>query len=79
VIVTSITQLKAHLSESLRKVRAGETFEITDRNTAIVCILPLEAQTLVDRPPLQPFNPVKPRLSKVVDAQGLLDEERGSR
>ncbi|MEI6387865.1 MAG: type II toxin-antitoxin system prevent-host-death family antitoxin [Spirochaetota bacterium] len=79
MIVTSIAHLKAHLSESLKKVREGETYEITDRNRAIARLVPLEAETLVERQPLETFRAVKPEFSRKIDAQALLNEERGSR
>ena len=40
-----IADLKAHLSEHLRKVRGGRTLTILDRETPIARIVPYDAET----------------------------------
>ena len=40
-----IADLKARLSEHLRKVRAGQTLTVMDRGVPIACIVPHEAGT----------------------------------
>jgi prevent-host-death family protein len=40
-----IADLKAHLSQYLRKVRAGRTLTVLDRNTPVAQIVPYEADT----------------------------------
>jgi prevent-host-death family protein len=78
-----IADLKAHLSEHLRKVRAGRSLTILDRDTPIARIVPWDRATnsLKTRPPL----PGAPTLQKVklppplqidVDVVRLLLEER---
>jgi len=44
--VISVTELKAKLSEQLRKVKAGEVVIITERGHAIAMMTPLMAETL---------------------------------
>jgi prevent-host-death family protein len=39
-----IADLKAHLSEHLRKVRGGRTLTVLDRNTPIARIVPVDAE-----------------------------------
>jgi len=78
-----IADLKSRLSEHLRKVRAGRSLTILDRDTPIAQIVPWEdgAASLKVRPPL----PGAPKLQKVKlprplavhgDIVGLLMEER---
>ena len=38
-----IAELKAHLSEHLRSVRAGRTLTVLDRNTPVARIVPYDA------------------------------------
>jgi prevent-host-death family protein len=45
VMKVGIADLKAHLSQHLRKVRGGRTLTILDRNTPIARIVPVEAET----------------------------------
>ncbi len=40
-----IAELKAHLSQQLRKVRCGHTVTVLDRNTPIARIVPYDADT----------------------------------
>jgi prevent-host-death family protein len=39
-----IADLKAHLSEHLRKVRGGRTIVVLDRNTPVARIIPYDAE-----------------------------------
>ena len=76
-----ITQLKAHLSEYLRAVQAGETVAVLDRETPVAQIVPVrERPTLRIRKPAArtPPNRVRlPRATKLkVDIVDLLLEER---
>ena len=48
MIRVGIADLKAHLSRHLRKVRAGRTLTILDRDTPIARIVPLDADTPVE-------------------------------
>jgi antitoxin (DNA-binding transcriptional repressor) of toxin-antitoxin stability system len=58
-----IAELKSRLSEHLRKVRAGRSLTILDRDTPIAQIVPWRSatQSLATRPPL----PGAPRLQRV--------------
>ena len=40
-----IADLKAHLSEHLRKVRRGQTLTVLDRETPVARIVPYDAET----------------------------------
>ena len=42
--ITSVTDLKAHLSERLRQVQAGESLVVTDRNQPVALLQPLPKQ-----------------------------------
>jgi len=80
-----IADLKARLSEHLRRVRRGETVTVFDRDTPVARLVPYSAGTpLVTRPP----RPGAPRPSAVklpppleslqTDAVALLVDERAA-
>jgi prevent-host-death family protein len=77
-----VAELKARLSEYLRRVRRGETITVLDRETEIARILPLEdADFLSVRPPSEGVAriqdvPLPPPLGLEVDVLELLSEER---
>ena len=77
-----IADLKAHLSEHLRKVRGGRTLTVVDRNTPVARIVPLEREPRPDvrratRKPRDlrvPKPPVAP-----TDSVSVLLQDRASR
>ncbi|MCL7972461.1 MAG: type II toxin-antitoxin system prevent-host-death family antitoxin [marine benthic group bacterium] len=77
-----VAELKARLSEYLRRVRRGETITILDRETEIARIFPLEsADPLSVRPPSGRVSriqevPLPAPLDSEVDVLELLREER---
>jgi prevent-host-death family protein len=77
-----IAELKSHLSEYLRAVRAGETISVLDRDTPVAEIVPIvEKPALRIRKPAPgapPLNrvPLPGRLSLDTDIVELLLEER---
>ena len=77
-----VAELKARLSEYLRRVRRGETITVLDRETAIARILPLaDADPLSVRAPAEGVAriqdvPLPPPLGLEVDVLDLLGEER---
>jgi prevent-host-death family protein len=77
-----IADLKNRLSEHLRKVRAGRTVTVLDRNTPIARIVPYEenGSSLVIRAPLPGASlqgvPLPPPLRLRRDIVTLLLEER---
>ena len=77
-----VAELKARLSEYLRRVRRGETITVLDRETEIARILPLAASDpLSVRPPSESVArvqdvPLPPPLDFEVDVLELLAEER---
>jgi prevent-host-death family protein len=79
-----VAELKARLSEYLRRVRRGETVTVLDRKTEIARIVPLAgSDPLSVRHPsgrvarIQDV-PLPPPLGHAVDALELLAEERQS-
>ena len=77
-----VAELKARLSEFLRRVRRGETLTVLDRNTEIARIVPLEdADPLTVRAPAGVAEriqdvPLPEPLDVEVDVLDLLREER---
>ncbi len=78
----SISNLKAHLSATLKEVRMGKKIVVIDRNIPIAEIIPYpqkqKKEGIVIRPPLrtikQPLQRIKTRLD--IDITSLLIEER---
>jgi antitoxin (DNA-binding transcriptional repressor) of toxin-antitoxin stability system len=58
-----IADLKAHLSEHLRTVRAGRTLTVLDRDTPIARIVPVRAGHVMLA--IRPARPGAPRLADV--------------
>jgi antitoxin (DNA-binding transcriptional repressor) of toxin-antitoxin stability system len=78
----TISAFKTHISEELRRVRKGGSLVITDRETPIAEVRPIqaaEARRLVVREPTAPF--MVPRLDATIDQDPLdyLLEDRSSR
>ena len=77
-----VAELKARLSEYLRRVRRGETITVLDRETEIARILPLaDADPLSVRPPAKGVARIQdvslpPPLGLEVDVLELIREER---
>jgi prevent-host-death family protein len=77
-----VAELKARLSEYLRRVRRGESITVLDRETEIARILPLEdADPLTVRSPSSGATriqdvPLPPPLEPGIDVLELLHEER---
>jgi prevent-host-death family protein len=78
-----IADLKSRLSEHLRKVRAGRSLTVLDRDVPIARIVPYEASrsVLVVRSPLPGAPPpgkarLPPPLGIGIDVLALLREER---
>jgi len=81
-----ITELKAKLSEYLRRVRHGQTLTVMDRETPIAQIIPCQAgpaSLSVGHP--KPGAPklaairMPPRLAVRTDVVQVLAQERGTR
>jgi antitoxin (DNA-binding transcriptional repressor) of toxin-antitoxin stability system len=77
-----IADLKAHLSEHLRKVRNGETLTVLDRDTPIAQIAPVNADAALEmrkatRKPADLPLPLPP--STPTDSSSVLLEDRASR
>jgi len=83
MINIKIADLKAHLSEHLRRVRGGEVLTILDRTTPIAQVVPFEGPpaTLRVRHPLRKSKRLQavrlpPRIRLEYDIVDLLMEER---
>ncbi len=77
-----IAELKAHLSQHLRKVRRGQTLTVLDRDTPIARIVPYDAETHIEvrratRKPRDLRLPPPP--SSPTDSLTVLLEDRASR
>lgn len=78
-----IADLKARLSEYLRRVRRGDTLTVMDRSTPVAWVIPYSAggEALVIREPAGKWAspskiPLPPPLKVDVDIVDLLLEER---
>jgi prevent-host-death family protein len=78
-MMSTVSSLKAHLSENLRRVASGETVVVTDRRKPVARIIPYELDDLVESAPIGQFIPVPPKLSDLpkLDVMALLQAERG--
>ena len=77
-----VADLKAHLSEHLRKVRGGRTLTVLDRNTPIARIVPIEREAPLEvRRATRKVKdlPVLPPLAVPVDSLAILLEDRARR
>ena len=81
-----ISELKAHLSEHLRSVQAGEPLVVMDRKTPIARIVPYDARSeglVIRRPkpgaPLLRDVPLPPPVQLDVDIMDILEKERADR
>jgi prevent-host-death family protein len=81
----NVSELKAHLSAYLAKVRKGETVIVCDRSTPIARLVPYESDPTGlailapsrPRSELRKVRPVRPR--RPVDVVELLREDREQR
>jgi prevent-host-death family protein len=77
-----IADLKAHLSEHLRKVRHGQTLTILDRETPVARIVPYEPNAALEirRATRKPKDlQLPPPTSRTTDSLTLLLQDRASR
>jgi prevent-host-death family protein len=78
----TISYLKAHLSEELRKVRGGARLLISDRSTPIAEVVPYRpepAALKIRAPRVVPFKAPKSTLRIEHDPVAYLLEDRGAR
>jgi prevent-host-death family protein len=77
-----IADLKAHLSEHLRKVRAGRTLTVVDRNTPVAKIVPVETESALEirRATRKPRDlRIPPPPARPTDSLAVLLEDRARR
>jgi prevent-host-death family protein len=77
-----IADLKAHLSQHLRRVRGGRTITVVDRDTPVARIVPYDAERPLEirratRRPRELRLP--PPLPKATDSLAVLLQDRASR
>jgi prevent-host-death family protein len=77
-----IADLKAHLSQHLRRVRAGRTITVLDRATPVAQIVPYDAETPLEiRRATRKLSELRlpRRPSKATDSLSALLQDRASR
>jgi prevent-host-death family protein len=77
-----IADLKAHLSQHLRKVRGGRTLTVVDRDTPVAQIIPYDAETPLEvRRATRKASGLRlpPPPSSPTDSLSVLLEDRASR
>ena len=77
-----IADLKAHLSQHLRRVRGGRTITVVDRNTPVAQIVPYDAVRPLEirRATRKPGDlRLPPPLAKATDSLAVLLQDRASR
>jgi prevent-host-death family protein len=77
-----IADLKAHLSQHLRRVRRGRTITVVDRDTPVAQIVPYGAQTPLEirRATRKPGElRLPPPLAKATESLAALLQDRASR
>ncbi len=77
-----IAELKAHLSEHLRAVRAGSTVTVLDRDTPVARIVPYDAPARLEirKATRRPSSlPLPPPMDSPTDSLALLLEDRARR
>ncbi len=77
-----LAELKAHLSEHLRRVRGGRTLTVLDRDTPVARIVPYQTETPLEvrRASRKPADLRLPRRrSARTDSLTVLLEDRASR
>ncbi len=77
-----IADLKAHLSQHLRRVRGGRTITVVDRDTPVAQIVPYDAERPLEirRATRKPGElRLPPPLAKATDSLAVLLQERASR
>lgn len=82
MIKVGIADLKAHLSQHLRRVRSGRTLTIMDRDTPVARIVPYEAEAPLEmrRATRRPRDLRRPEpSSKPTDSVAVLLQDRASR
>jgi prevent-host-death family protein len=77
-----IADLKAHLSQHLRKVRGGRTLTVVDRETPVAQIIPYDAGAPLEirRATRRPRDlRLPPPVSRATDSLSVLLRDRASR
>ncbi len=77
----TISGFKAKISEQLRKVRAGASILIADRETPIALVSPIaeEPRARIRKPKVEKFAPLPPPSSIKYDPLDYLFEDREAR
>lgn len=67
-----VRELRQHASRWLARVRAGETFEVTDRGRTVALLTPLTTESVLDR--LLAAGEITPATGRLLDIEPLAAE-----
>jgi antitoxin (DNA-binding transcriptional repressor) of toxin-antitoxin stability system len=75
----SVSQLKAHLSAELRKVKSGAHVVVLEHRRPVAVLRPYEAESLIARQPAERYQYRDLTALTSADPRAALEEERGER
>ncbi|MFW5777220.1 MAG: type II toxin-antitoxin system Phd/YefM family antitoxin [Spirochaetota bacterium] len=75
----SVSDLKAHLSAELRKVKAGEELVVLEHRRPVAIVRPYRGEALVLREPAAVYTPTRLVSLTSADPAEFLSEERSER
>ena len=73
---TSVSELKAHLSETLRAVKAGEEVVVLEHRRPVAVIRPHSGDSMILREPTATYAPAQLSPLTEVDPRDALNQER---
>ena len=82
-----VTELRAHLSDRLAKVRAGDEVVVTDRGIPVARLVPLDSTSVIERltaegvlgrptAPKRPFTQPRPKNTSGKLLSDIVSEQR---
>lgn len=75
----SVSELKAHLSAELRRVKSGEQIVVLEHSRPVAVLKPYTAQRVVVHEPRRAYEPSELSPLTSVDPDSALEEERDER
>ena len=75
----SVSELKAHLSAELRRVKSGEQIVVLEHRRPVAVLKPYTTQRLVVHEPQELYEPSELSPLTAVDPDSALEEERDER
>ncbi len=76
---TSVSHLKAHLSEMLRAVKAGEEVLVLEHRRPVALIRPHGGESMILREPTATYTPAALSPLTATDPRDALNDERAER